>query len=211
MKPIVALLSVLFLTAPALAQEENPYGPDFYRAESWSGEYPAGFTVLEDTVLKLRPRLDPAAEASIDCPLTKGATLHPWNIPRSIGDGLAFVSFTRVEVMTVKDAIDIVVYGEIDPTDVTLSFKPGDTWRYLVYYGEGAFLMEHDGGRYIADQSLVEASTSSLAEGQSEYHEWLRINCSNNLWGWFSMDELAENAALGSPNITGYGVAVDAE
>jgi hypothetical protein len=210
MKLILAAAAVVLVSAPALAQD-NPYGPDFYRAESWSGEYPAGFTVLEDTTLMLRPQLDPAAEASIDCPVTKGATFHTWNIPRSISDGLAFVSFTRIEEMEVKDPIDIVVYGEIDPTDVTLSLKPGDTWRYLVYYGEGAFLMERDGVRYVADQSLVDASTSALTEDQREYHEWLRINCSNNLWGWFSMDELAEHAELGSPNITTYGMAADAE
>ena len=88
------------------------------------------------------------------------------------------------------------------------TLKPGETWRYLVYFGEGAFLMEYDGVEYDGDQDLFEHAEQ---EGDSNgYEEWLRINCSNNQWGWLFMGDITlDDGTFISPNITGYGVSED--
>jgi hypothetical protein len=210
MSKFAAVLFLVLLCAPAAAQQ-NPYGPDYYRAEFWSGEYPAGFTVLEDTVLKLRPSLSPDAEATIDCPVSKGATYHPWNLPRVADEGLSFVSFSRIADYEVQTPYEANLFNEAEQTDATISFKPGDRWRYIVYYAEGTFLMEYDGVRYTGDQGLADASKALTPEGELTYTEWLRIDCSNNMWGWLVMAEALENPALGSPNILQYGEAADVQ
>lgn len=200
---------VLLALAATPARAADAYDGTWYRGEFWSGEYPAGFTVVTDTVLRLRPEIGREAEPQIECPVAAGATYHPWNVARGIADGLAFVSFTRIEEMVIEAPFSAELYPEVDTTPVTVDFAKGDTWRYLAYYGEGAFLMEYDGVRYTGDQSLMEASRSTLPEREKGYDEWLRINCSNHMWGWLYLPDIAGNAALTGPNIVEYGLAAD--
>ncbi|MBI4921697.1 MAG: hypothetical protein HY834_08100 [Devosia nanyangense] len=207
------MLGLVLLAAPAapgLAQDAGAYGDGWYRGEFWSGEYPNGFTVLEATTLKLRPELSPAAEPSIDCPLPAKATYHPWNSARVFSDGLTFASFTEIDEMEVTKPFEASLYGQLDATEVTIKFEPGMIWKYLAYYGEGAFLLEYDGVRYDGDQGLIDASTSTHP-GDKGYDEWLRIDCASQMWGWLFMADIQDNAAFGPPNIEGYGVAADAE
>lgn len=209
----LALLATgaFFVVPPAMAQSVNAYGEDWYRAEFWSGEYPNGFTVLKDSVLKLRPALDPKAEKTIDCPVSAKATYQQWNGPRVQEEALSFVSFTEIDEMAITEAYDATLYRHDDATEVAVSFKPGDKWRYLAYFGEGAFLMEYDGVQYDGDQDLFDHS-ESVKPGERGYEEWLRINCSNNRWGWLFMGDIAkDDVAFSGPNILGYGEAADAE
>lgn len=204
------LALVLALAADgASAQSVTQYGDGWYRGDFWSGEYPDGFTVLKDTTMLLRPRLDPAAEPSIDCPLAAKATYQQWNTDRVAAEGLDFVSLTEIEDMVVKEPYEATLYAEIDSTETTIAFKAGDTWRYLAYYGEGAFLMQYKGVNYSGDQDLADVSKSTR-EGARGYDEWLRINCANNKWGWLFMGDVAiDDVTFAGPNITGYGVATD--
>lgn len=207
--PLLAGLVLAIAGHPAIAQ--STYGDDFFRAEGWSGEYPDGFTVLKNTTVMLRPALSPTAEKTIDCPLPAKATYHPWNTGRALADNLQFVSFTEIDDMEVVTAIDSLVYGDIDNSEVTLSLKPGDHWRYLTYYAEGTYLMEHDGTRYVANQDLMEA-WKSVKPNAGRYEEWLRIDCSNNKWGWLFMpDVVADEQSFAGPTIGEYGTASDAE
>ena len=79
-----------------------------------------------------------------------------------------------------------------------------------VYFGEGAFLMEYNGVQYDGDQDLFDhAEQEGDANG---YEEWLRINCSNNQWGWLYMSEITlDDGTFVGPNITEYGTAKDLE
>lgn len=214
MKTLAAtLIALSMLAVPAIvrAQSADIYDAKWYRAEFWSGEYPDGFTVVTDTHLKLRPTLDPKAEKSIDCEVAAKATYHQWNNVRVQSDGLAFVGFTRIDERKVTKDIDVTLYAEADSTEVPTHFKAGDTFRYLTYYGEGAFLMEKDGVKYQGDQDLAEASTSSFGDTTPASDEWLRLNCRNNVWGWLFMGDTANDPALTGANIVGYGESADAE
>lgn len=200
-----------FAAAPALAQDADAYGDDWYRADFWSGEYPAGFTVLKDTTVKLRPALSPTADKSVDCPLPAKATYQQWNGPRVEAEGLTFISFTQIDVMEITKAYETTLYRNDDATAVEVSFKPGDQWRYLAYFAEGAFLMEYDGVRYDGDQDLFEVSKQT-EPGPRGYEEWLRINCSNNQWGWLFMDDIVQDDVIfAGPNIVEYGRSADLE
>jgi hypothetical protein len=85
---------------------------------------------------------------------------------------------------------------------------PRPPTTYLV--GEGQFLMEYDGIRYQGDQGLADVSESTM-KGERGYDEWLKIDCSNHIWGWLFMADVKDNPAFTAPNITNYGEAKDAE
>lgn len=202
-------LFLLLAADSASAQSVMQYDDNWYRGDFWSGEYPDGFSVLKDTIVLLRPRLDPAVERSIECPLAAKATYQQWNIGRVAAEALDFVSFTEIVDMVVTEPYEATLYAETDSAETSVAFKAGDTWRYLAYYGEGAFLMQYKGVNYTGDQGLDDAS-KVVREGARGYDEWLRINCANNKWGWLYMGDVkVDDVTFGAPNITEYGSAAD--
>lgn len=206
---LVAAAATLVLTAlPALAQ--SAYDDTWYRAPFWSGEYPDGFSVAKTTTVQLRPVLDAAAERTIACDLPQGATYQVWNGARVEEQGLTFISYTKIATYKIKSDYEATLYHTLDSTEAKVSFKAGDEWRYLVYYAEGTFLMEYDGVQYDGDQSMFDVSEQ---EGDiNGYEEWMRINCSNNQWGWLFMGDVTlDNGSFIGPNITEYGFAKDLE
>lgn len=206
-----ALLLAAAIASPALAQGTDDYGEDWYRAEFWSGEYPGGFTMAADTHFDIRPKLSLKAERSVDCLLPAKATYQPWNNARVLADGLAFVSFTKIDEMTVNKDISVTLYTDPEGIETPIKFKKGEKWRDLAYLGEGQFRMDYKGVVYQGDQDLLEASSSGLADEDRGYDEWLRVNCANNAWGWLFFPETKDNPAFGDPNILGYGEAADAQ
>lgn len=207
--PLTAALALL-IASPALGQSIPSYDDAWYRAEYWSGEYPNGFTVLQDTVLMLRPAIS-STEKTIECALPAKATLHPWNVERVNAMGLGFVTFWEIQDWEVTKDYETVLYDENNFGEATLSFKAGDQWKYLAYYAEGTFLMEYKGVRYTGDQSLAEAS-KPVKEGDARDDEWLRINCPNNMWGWLYLPDLpVDETTFSGPNILEYGRSADLE
>jgi hypothetical protein len=208
-KVLLCALAAALLATPAFAQSVESYDEGWYRAEFWSGEYPNGFTVLKDTTLMLRPSLS-SPDKTVDCPLPAKATIHQWNADRARDMGLTFVQFSEISEWEVAKAYEGPFYSEFDATETTLSLKPGDRWRYLVYYAEGTFLMEYDGVEYTSDQSLVDASKQLNDANRSD--EWLRLNCPNNMWGWLYLpDVVMDDETITGPNIVEYGRAADLE
>lgn len=197
---------VALAAGPALAQ--SAYDDGWYRAPFWSGEYPNGFTVIRSVTVQLRPTLDPAAERTIACDLPARATYQPWNGARVDAQDLAFVSYTRIADYKVREAHTATLSRSDDGAEAEVSLKPGDVWRYLVYYAEGAFQMEFGGVKYDGDQSLFEVSEQ--IGDTNGYEEWLHIECPNNREGWLFMGDIQiDDAAFTGPNITEYGTSKD--
>ena len=209
MTKLPLLVLAVLIATPAAAQSVPSYDDAWYRGDFWSGEYPNGFTVLEDTTLKLRPAIS-STEKTIDCPLPAKASIHPWNIARVKDMGLTFVTFSEIQEWEVTEAYEAPFYSALDAMETTLSFKPGDRFRYLIYYAEGAFLMEYEGVQYDGDQSLLEKSKQVNTASRDD--EWLRIDCPNNMWGWLYLPDLViDDKTFGGPNIAEYGTAADLE
>jgi hypothetical protein len=203
-----AAVALALAAAPALAQ--SAYDEGWYRAPFWSGEYPGGFSVVQTTTVQLRPSLDPAAERSIACELPQGATYQIWNLKRVEEQGLGFASFSRIAEYKMTEDYEATIYRRDDASEAVIPFKEGDTWHYLVYLAEGAFLMEHDGVEYDANQDLFEHAEQ--IGDTNGYEEWMRINCPNNQWGWLFMGDITiGEGAFVTPNITGYGESKDLE
>jgi hypothetical protein len=199
----VALAAVAAFV-PSLAAA---YDDTWHAASFWGGEYPNGFGVISDTVVTLRAEPDPDAAPAGDCTLPANAVYHPWNHARVEADDLAFRSYTLKQPYTVDRAANVTVYTEPDWGEVPLSFSAGDTWTFLAYFGEGAFLMEVDGNQYIGDQSLFEFSTSDAPQA---YAEWMRLTCpGGGISGWLLLDEVTTLPTIREPNIIGYPEAED--
>jgi hypothetical protein len=194
---------------PASAAADIGYDQTWYRAAFWSGEYPDGFTVLKPTAIQLRGEPSPMSSPRIECALNQGATYHPWNYDRVATGDLEFLSFTRIDLMTVDHETRAVLYDEAGKTEFAFDFARGEHWRYLAYLAEGSFLMDYKGKVYIGDQALLENSSGSLA--QDEYHAWIRISCANGASGWLFMQDIKGIASLGPANIDGYNQARDIE
>ena len=207
MKAIIlaAAAAVMLAGPPAVAAT---YDDSWYRAPFWSGEYPDGFSVVKTTTVQLRSMLDKDAEKSISCELPQGATYQPWNRERVEEQGLWFTSFTKIGEYKMTKPFETTLYRRSDATEVQVSLEAGDVWRYLVYFGEGAFLIEYEGEEYDGNQDLLDYSQQMGDAGG--YEEWLRINCSNNQWGWLFMGDInLDDGTFVSPNITTYGESKD--
>lgn len=203
----VALLAAAIMLAggPALAA---PYDDSWYRAPFWSGEYPDGFSVVKATTLHLRPTLDKDADKTIACDFPQGATYHPWNQSRVEEQGLTFVSFTKIGDYKMLKPLETTLYRRSDASEVPVELSKGETWRYLVYLGEGAFLMEYKGEEFDGNPDMLDASEQQ--GDASGYEEWLRINCPNNQWGWLFMGDITlDDGTFVAPNITNYGESKD--
>jgi hypothetical protein len=77
---------VAFLPAVGAAGPAFSYDASWYKAKSWSGEYPNGFTMTADVTISIRGSLDLDAPKSISCALKKGSTYHVWNKKRVVSD-----------------------------------------------------------------------------------------------------------------------------
>lgn len=207
---LLAAVALALMAAPAFAQSVESYDEGWYRAPFWSGEYPGGFSVAKTTTVQLRPTLDPKAEKSIACELPQGATYQLWNYERVLEQGLNFTSFTRIADYKMTKPFEATLYRHDDASEATVSLKEGETWQYLVYLAEGAFLMRYDGVEYDGNQDLFEYSEQ--VGDTNGYEEWLRINCPNNQWGWLFMGDISlDDGAFLSPNITEFGTSKDLE
>src|SRR5690348_10914559 len=90
--PLWTMLSLVV----GAATSASAYDASWYRATSWSGEYPNGFTVAADVTVNIRASPVPEAAKSRPCLLREGATYHEWNKKRVRSDKLEFVSFTKI-------------------------------------------------------------------------------------------------------------------
>jgi hypothetical protein len=188
------------------------YDASWYRANSWSGEHPDGFTMASNVTTKIRASLNLDAPKSISCVLRKGATYHQWNKKRVISDWLEFISFTKIETYELDASFTVELRRQSDGDDTTIQFKKGDQWLYLAGLAEVTFLIKFNDIIYIADQDLYEKSTKVEAPingAESTYDEWLKLRCANGAVGWILFNEIQDGPDFAAPNITGYGYASD--
>ncbi len=206
-------LSLAFWPLPAAGQAptaSDGYGAAWYRAEGWSGEYPNGFTMVENARLTLRESPNLSAPATVACEFPVTATYHPWNEARVASDGLQFLSFTRIQDYEITAPLEAVVYDDA-AVEKLVNFAPGERWTFLLYHAEGYFLMRYRDVEYQAGQELFEVSKPLGREFEpaDSYHEWLGMTCDGRT-GWLFRAEIEGNPAFGGPNITEYGIALDA-
>ena len=82
----------LLATATMFGGGARAYDGTWYRADFWSGEYPAGFTLTADVSIQIRLEPVPDAPPTVRCDLSRNATYHPWNGARIADRKLKFVS-----------------------------------------------------------------------------------------------------------------------
>lgn len=209
----VTALTLSLSPDPSWAAEESETSVEktVYTTDFWSGEWPPGFTVQENTFFKGRLFPDASTSKTIECSLKKGATYHPWNQDRSQTDKLQFVTIQTTQDFVVKSSVNAYVSDPDTNEESTIQFKKGDEWTFLTYYGEGFYLMSFNEQHYVAEQDLSENSeeTTASQSGESIYEEWLGLPCDDDNRGWLLLEDLTGNKAIGEPNVTEYGAAVD--
>jgi predicted aspartyl protease len=187
------------------------YDDTWYQNKGWSGEYPFGFTVANDTVIDIRETPDPTAPKMISCQLKKGATYHEWNVKRVKSDELEFTSFTKIEPYETKSAFTFDVTRQSDDRKARLNFSKGDRWFFMAYLAEGYFLLKFKSTVYVADESVIGKSTKIPAakSGQRDYDEWLKLKCANGTVGWLFVKEIKNSSGFSVADIEEYGKASD--
>jgi hypothetical protein len=200
-------LITLLMPIPAQA-----YDASWYKSDFWSGEYPHGFTLKEDVTTQIRADHDPKAPREIACELKKGATYHPWNGERVKSNKLEFISFVPTVTYVIKETAKVYLRDEKTEKDLEFSFKKGDEWTYLTYYGEGMFRMTFQGTVYGAEQDLFEASREKEGNKPAKDRqddEWMKLTCANGATGWLLMGDVIRQPAFDGPKYVEYGVALD--
>lgn len=183
------------------------YDDTWYRGEFWGGEYPDGLSVTQDTEIAIRADTDLTLARDIACTLPKNATYHLWNSDRVESDKLVFVAFSKITPATITKDFNTVLDDEQGENSFDVNFRKGETYRYLTYFSEGAFLIEYKGVHYIAYDNLWEVTDFGAEEAL--VHEWLGLTCANGNSGWLFMDEARDLPGIEPARVWQWGWALD--
>jgi hypothetical protein len=187
------------------------YDGTWYRADFWSGEYPAGFTLTADVSIRIRLEPAPDAPPTVRCDLSRNATYHPWNGARIADRKLKFVSFTKIVRHEIERDHTAFVTREAGHAEAMIAFRRGDRWDSLAYLQEGLFLLRFRGEIYSGGQDILAVSKEVDESGDSAggYDQWMRLVCDNGATGWLLLSDIDGQADFGAPNIIEYGAASD--
>ncbi len=213
------------------AKAENPaevappiaaaYQTGWTVTDGWPGEYPQGFSILEEGVEVMgRPDMDPQAAASISCALPIYATYQPWNFARNETDALLFMVATRIFSITVTKPSEIEAItsqqsgGDLIVKTQTLKLEPGDTLFYKRYIGEGYAVLESGGTDYeinISDLADVTNIENAMQDEDSGEDLWVRVTCADasRQRVWLLYDDVIQHPDIAVSPIAGYGEASD--
>lgn len=195
-----------------LNEVDAQYTDDWKVGYGWPGEYPDGFTIMEEGVVLMGRNVpDLETPANIACPLDYGSTIHQWNDDRVNRDDLIFVSATKTIDLTVF--VDAVIEAESEDMYtpfIELPVSKGDTVTILRYYGEGFGLIELEGAEYVADIMQLDAITTPTDEEMTT-HLWVKVKChtQSNAYPWIFFDDAIATDGVERHEITGYGEAYD--
>ncbi len=182
----------------------------------WPGEYPAGFSILEENiVLEAHSRMHPLTPANVKCPVPQYATYQQWNIPRSQADNLNFQVATKIFNITITQDTTIEhPDNELAYRPKKLSLKTGDQLSYLRYLGEGFAIVEFEGKEYEIDEAgLHGVSDIDNSDNPDRNGEdlWLELTCADAkaTRAWVLYDEVIRQDGVGPTPIIGYGESQD--
>jgi uncharacterized protein YecT (DUF1311 family) len=201
------------LTATAAA-----YDASWYTSKFWSGEYPPGFSVVEEhTVVMARAKMDKDAPRALACELPYLAVIHPWNTMRIKKNKIEFISATKIVPLIAKG--DFVFDGYVGNKRVKLPVKKGTKLSYLRNNAEGAFEIEISGKQYTAGQDLYEHIEDANVVDRFVEDNWVLLTCKNGTRVYIYLNDLvsendhhskyAPGIADVGPGLTGYGKARD--
>lgn len=201
---------------PDIEPLQTVYGDDWFVSGGWPGEYPPGFSILEDNVvLAGRADMDPDLAAEITCRMPKLATYQQWNTDRVDADDLDFVSASKkYEITMTANAPIAVPADELGYSTRQIDLKAGDVLTYKRYLGEGWAIISYQGTDYeINEAELVNVSnidSSGQAVGSGE-DLWVQVTCldSKSTRAWLLYKEAMEDPGVGPTPVIGYGEARD--
>lgn len=173
------------------------YDSGWYQTVGWSGEYPAGFSVVKRGVsVPARAAMDLDAEKKISCALPYRAVFHPWNRTRKAG----YHTASRI-VLLVASSDFYLGDGEL----VHDLVKRGEPLEYLMGGSEGIFSVRYNGKIYSADQGLFSV-VEAFDETQFREDRWLNVRCLNGKSAWIYMEDIYTHEESGE---TGYLPGLD--
>lgn len=195
-------VTTLILASASLALAA--YDKAWYITEYWSGEYPNGFSVIqENTTVPARSEMDLDKPANIQCAVPFKAVFHPWNEARKAN----YMTASRIVNMTAK--IDFELEGN---NEEKVKVHKGDTVEYLIYGAEGGFTVRYQGVEYYGDQELFEKIEESQDSLDFHQDEWVHLTCGNGENAWIFMPDLSQTDEQGEvktlPGIGSWGLGM---
>lgn len=200
-------------TAPARPATDyaalSGYDEAWFLSAGWPGEYPPGFSVLDEGVkVQARARPNPGDPQDVSCLLPQYATYQLWNHVRIASDDLDFFSATRKFPVTVLEDTEVEFVG--DKGMEKLALKAGDQLTYLRYLGEGFTVMSFNGREFdINESELREISDIGAIENQE--HLWVKVSCLGGRSAWLLFDEVIIEEGIYPAPMTAYGEAHDVD
>ncbi len=194
----------LFLVSSSFA---GGYDSSWYRAPFWSGEYPAGFSVVKrGLVVQGRKAPDASLSRKIDCELPFAAVIQAWNSSRNQKNQISYVTFAKVVPFTAKADFDM-------PVDLgtPVSVKKGEKIEHLVYLSEGYFRVRFKGVEYDQGQDLFDHLEEDVSKIEFQQDDWLKMTCENGKKAWLLLSDLSSVDGIGEmgPGFEGYGTVRD--
>ncbi len=189
------------------------YDENWVIGYGWPGEYPNGFTVTgRQMILEGRAKPHPDAPRTVSCPMSHGATIHPWNHDRVAIDDLIFVSATRKIALSVHTEGILLAESETSTgAPLEISLEPGDKVYVERYFGEGFGQIAYNGDTYTADLQQLNELTNASDTEPLEIDEWVMLTCADKgaHRAWFLLADLKRLQGISEVAITDFGQASD--
>ena len=181
----------------------------WYISGGWPGEYPPGFSVLDENVTLMGRKFMHEDEPKVvTCRVPQNATYQLWNSGRVESDNLEFVTVSERLEITINTDTTVDAPTDEDFTN-TLDLKAGDVLTYLRYVGEGWAVMEHELTEYqIEENSLNGVSdVDKVFDGSKKDYLWAQISCADDARtrAWLLFDEVIKTEGMVMSPITGFG------
>lgn len=180
-------MKVFFLIAflSASAAQAAPYGSDYFQADFWSGEYPAGFSVVERGVkVPARKAMDLELAQEVSCELPYRAVYHPWNARRKA----VYHTASKIIPLTATKNFSLGEEGQVE-------VQAGEVVEYLIYQAEGMFLVRYKNELFTADQGMFDAVAGDTSAAKED--QWLQLRCVNGPKAWIFLPDLQVAGADG--------------
>jgi len=186
------LVSVLMTVALTSTGADAGYDAAWYRMKFWSGEYPAGFSVIRaGTTVMARAGMDKDLPRTVPCALPYRAVIHPWNRARNRKSRIEFHAAARIVRLVAKEDFEFV--GVDGQDSIRLPMKTRDVIEYIHSLGEGLFQVRVAGKEYTASQNLFE-HVEDVPRDQFVEDNWAVMTCENGKRAYIFLDDLRDPA-----------------
>lgn len=185
----LTLLFSVFLSPGVQAASTPAYGSDWFGSETWYGDWPNGFAVIQNNVsLPAHSTMDPNKPADLKCVIPKNTVVHIWNVDRSF----QWYTYSKIVPLKIVSEVQTTLYDQRG-RGILAQIAPGEGIDFLTYESDNFALFRFRGGIFEADLSLLDHVDRPSATSNVARDQWVYVDCANKVSGWILFQDILDD------------------